>query len=598
MTAPSTEVRRRPWELWTAPIVVAVLLLLGLVVWTSCALAAIVAGDPLPGHPARLLVRLLLGREHFGGVAAGGVGIWAAVFATLAILLLRRKLRQPRARVDSAVRHLGRHKELGHLTSDGAATKADQLRRGGAGKDPAGHGVLIGRTVDRHADTLRQSYEDVSIDIHGPRRGKTSARAIPAILDAPGCVVATSNKADLFDATWLPRSTRGPVWVFDPQRIVLGEDREARHCWFNPLAQVHSITDAEALVGIFRAAETARDMKSDAFFSNAGDQLLATLFLAAARSGRHLVHVYRWLLAPGEEEPLELLRTHVSEDPVQAERLEANMLAPDKQRAGVYAEAIKLMRVVADPARAEWVIPGAGPRFDPVGFVMSGNSTLYLMSEEGPGSCGALVAAVVKAIGDVARRCARREPNRRLDPPLVCVLDETANVCRLPDLPSYYSYFGSHGIVLMTFLQSYHQGVGCWGSEGMSILWDASTVNVYGGGVSDTKFLDQLSQLAGEHEVLQWSASRGHKTRTLSETRTRERTLSVADLGSLDPWRAFILAGVSRPTVIELVPWWRTHHEQTIRESIARRNDAAELLIGVTPGRRDDQAAGREDETA
>ena len=39
------------------------------------------------------------------------------------------------------------------------------------------------------------------IDIWGPRTGKTSSRAVPAILDAPGSVLVTSNKRDVVDAT-------------------------------------------------------------------------------------------------------------------------------------------------------------------------------------------------------------------------------------------------------------------------------------------------------------------------------------------------------------------------------------------------------------
>jgi hypothetical protein len=43
---------------------------------------------------------------------------------------------------------------------------------------------------------------------------------IPAILEAPGAVVTTSDKRDAVDATRGPRSAVGEVWVFDPQRIV------------------------------------------------------------------------------------------------------------------------------------------------------------------------------------------------------------------------------------------------------------------------------------------------------------------------------------------------------------------------------------------
>jgi hypothetical protein len=49
--------------------------------------------------------------------------------------------------------------------------------------------------------------EDVTVDVWGARAGKTTRRVIPAILDAPGPVIATSNKRDLPDATTGPVTT-------------------------------------------------------------------------------------------------------------------------------------------------------------------------------------------------------------------------------------------------------------------------------------------------------------------------------------------------------------------------------------------------------
>jgi hypothetical protein len=56
----------------------------------------------------------------------------------------------------------------------------------------------------------------------------------------------------------------------------------------------------------------------------------------------------------------------------------------------------------------------------------------------------------------------------RLDPPMVLVLDEAANICRIADLPDLYSHLGSRGMVPVTILQSYQQGVSVWGEPGMA----------------------------------------------------------------------------------------------------------------------------------
>ena len=68
---------------------------------------------------------------------------------------------------------------------------------------------MIGRTVRDNLEVFG-SWEDMHVDIWGPRTGKTTSRAVPAILDAPGAVVATSNKRDIVDATRGPRSEKRP----------------------------------------------------------------------------------------------------------------------------------------------------------------------------------------------------------------------------------------------------------------------------------------------------------------------------------------------------------------------------------------------------
>jgi hypothetical protein len=50
---------------------------------------------------------------------------------------------------------------------------------------------------------------------------------------------------------------------------------------------------------------------------------------------------------------------------------------------------------------------------------------------------------------------ARARDSRRLDPPLLSVLDEAANIRRLRQLPTLHSFYGSMGLPIITILQSY-----------------------------------------------------------------------------------------------------------------------------------------------
>ncbi len=94
------------------------------------------------------------------------------------------------------------------------------------------------------------------------------------------------------------------------------------------------------------------------------------------------------------------------------------------------------------------------------------------------------------------------------------MLDEVANVCRWRDLPDRYSHYGSRGIICACYLQSWSQGVDCWGREGMSKLWGAANIRVYGGGTHEAEFLEDVSRICGEWDAPSTSLStaRGNGT--------------------------------------------------------------------------------------
>ncbi|WP_239309693.1 type IV secretory system conjugative DNA transfer family protein, partial [Frankia sp. Cj3] len=121
------------------------------------------------------------------------------------------------------------------------------------------------------------TIEDVAVAVMAPRAGKTTALAVPVILDAPGAVVATANKADLWATTAALRAATGTVWVFDPQQIAYAPPI----WWWNPLAAVRGVEDADRLASHFlqeiRGGQASRD-----FWAAAAGDLLASLLLAAA----------------------------------------------------------------------------------------------------------------------------------------------------------------------------------------------------------------------------------------------------------------------------------------------------------------------------
>jgi len=521
-------------------------------------------GATAPANPFELVIGLGRGTVAWPPsgtrVLTGLLAIVAAI-GVLVALAVRRRGRRPN--VDRAARRMGRGRQLDAVRRKGAAATAARL--GGIGAV----GLPIGETVKGGREILYQSWEDVSVDVWGPRTGKTTSRAVPAVLEAPGAVLVTSNKRDIVDATRGPRATAGPIWVFDPQGIV----NEPPLWWWNPLTYVTDEVKAVIMAEVFAAASRSPDARTDAYFDTAGQSLLANLLLAAALDGRPITQVYLWLTKPNEDEPVLILRGHGRD--LAAAAVAGVVHAPEKQRGGVYGTAQQICSFLTNPAAIRWVAPDGPaddrPQLDPAAFART-DGTLYSLSKEGRGSAGPLVTALTVAVTEAAEELAKASPGGRLPVPMVAVLDEAANVCRWPELPNLYSHYGSRGICMMTILQSWSQGVEVWGRDGMRKLWSAANIKLYGGGVSEVEFLEELSRLVGDYDLHAVSHSYGHGGRTSNYSTRPDRLLDVAALGALPRGRAVLFASGLPPAVVRPVPWMAGPHAGAVQASI-RAND-------------------------
>ena len=165
-----------------------------------------VAGDDqqLPKNPAELLVGLIKGTVTWPAPTTWILIGFGVILAALAVLITRAvlKSKSKRSRVDAAARYMATPKDLKAQTLRGATEKAKSLGVEGSPGIPVGK-TVIGKQM------VFGSWEDMHIDIWGPRTGKTTSRAIPAILSAPGAVLVTSNKRDIVDGTRDRPAARG-----------------------------------------------------------------------------------------------------------------------------------------------------------------------------------------------------------------------------------------------------------------------------------------------------------------------------------------------------------------------------------------------------
>lgn len=498
----------------------------------------------------------------YGWVAVGLTALMMCAVAASGVWIYSIS-RRGRTRVDEAAKHMGTGRDIESLRERHAAEVAKRL-----GVRAAAPGIVLGRLVTTGAKAY-MTWEDLLIAVAGPRTGKTTCLVIPSILDAPGPVLATSNKRDIIDAIRGPRSRKGTVWAFDPQQVC----DEPQTWWWDPLSYVTDETKADKLAGYFMAATTDPDAKKDAFFDSAGQNLVSALLLAAALDKQPIIRIWHWLTHPNDRRPVDILLSHGYEQI--ADGLEADIDAPDKQRQGVYATGLRLCRVLTNQRAMRWVNPpadgGTLPCFDAHAFVRS-DDTLCSMSREGEGSAGALTLALTAAVTEAAEAYARTLPGGRLRKPLLNVLDEAANVCRWRDLPDLYSHYGSRGIIIETFLQSWSQGEEVWGAAGMKKLWSAANMGLYMGGVREEGFLRDMSGLVGEYEYRQRQVGFQQGRTSSNVSNSRDTILSIDDLAALPRGRELLLSSGNRPVLLRTMPWMKRHDADAVRASISESN--------------------------
>ena len=222
-----------------------------------------------------------------------------------------------------------------------------------------------------------------------------------------------------------------------------------------------------------------------------------------------------------------------------------------------------------------WVTPPRDrrlPAFDPERFPLT-RDVLYLVTKS-----RSAAAPLIAGLTDAALRAGQRRAEQaggRLDPPMVAALDEAANICRIADLPDLYSHLGSRGMIPVTILQTYEQGVTVWGEHGMAALWGAATKKLIGAGVDSPRLTRDVAVLIGHHDVPVRSISIGDGRASEQISFQRRMILEAADIRAIDRGSALLLSAGTRPALIALRPW----HTRPDAPQITAARDRAEAAI-------------------
>src|SRR5947207_13229021 len=246
------------------------------------------------------------------------------------------------------------------------------------------------------------------------------------------------------------------------------------------------------------ARTTGAGSEAADFWYGATAKLLEPILLAAACSGGSMAQVVAWVDSQEDGAVTRALEANDEEEALNA--FEAIALWDDRTRGSVYATAQTVLIAYVDPGvltsamtaelRAERLLDG-------------GWHTAYLCAPaHEQRRLQPLFATLVQEI--VAHAYDRTtETGKPLDPPLLLVLDECANIAPLRELATLASTGAGQGIQLVSVFQDIAQIHAVYGGDRAPTIVSNHRAKVILSGIADAPTLEYVGRILGEKEVRQ-----------------------------------------------------------------------------------------------
>ena len=410
------------------------------------------------------------------------------------------------------------------------------------GLHPSQAAVTIGWAKGQE---LAGSREDSYLLIAPPRVGKTGMMACWAA-DAPGAMLATSTRTDLYAHTAIPRMRLGDLHVLNPG----GDGGIPSTLQWSPLDGCTSPAIAIERAGYLMAAAPKDSSGKDAWWDAKGAELLRLMLHAAALGGAAMHEVAAWVRDPMSREPASILAGEFAAPGW--ERALAMIADDSDQMRGIAASATAALSWMDDPAMARAAAP-SGEGFDAAAFLRDGTGTVYLIGADKPhGSLAPYFAAFAANLFETAKWLASASPGGRLQYPLTFALDEAAITCPVP-LHKWTSEAGGHGITVMAAIQKLSQLKSRWGDHDGATIFGNSTVKVFWGGATDHDDLEAVSAVCGMRDT--WdhvTSSDGTRTKQPRQ----ERAVPPERIRMLGQDEVLVLHRSTRPVIARTEPVW------------------------------------------
>jgi type IV secretion system protein VirD4 len=393
-----------------------------------------------------------------------------------------------------------------------------------------------------------------SVIVLGPTQtGKTTGFAVPSILEWDGPVVAASVKNDLVKDTYKWRKTQGDVWLFDPTRSTGSEYDEVWAGW-SPLSAAKDWGGARKVSSWLCSASKSKGgggLENGDFWMNAAEKMMSPFLFAAAVGGKDMGTVLKWIDTNEESEILKILaKAGVSEATT---AFNAHMGRDEKTKSSILTTAETIIDAYADPMVCE---SAKNPKIFPSELLNGGKNTLYLCA---PSHEQARLQPIFTALVALMKSSAYELSGKisgPIDPPLLMVIDEAANIAPLEDLDAIASTAAGIGIQLVTIFQDMAQIEARYKEKARTVV-NNHRAKIILSGISDTGTLEYVSKICGDEEVDQSSTSiSAQGERSTTESKQSRNLATGSLLRKMKFGEGIVVYGSLAPAKLKLRMWF------------------------------------------
>ncbi|MET0873079.1 MAG: TraM recognition domain-containing protein [Paeniglutamicibacter terrestris] len=414
--------------------------------------------------------------------------------------------------------------------------------------------------------------EDTACVIAPPRAGKSTFMVAGQVVDAPGAVITTSTRPDVLRLTAGARQDKGQVYVADFDGLSNYPDKVR----WNMVAgcEDDQVASERASAMVNAMPRKGPPSSAEGHFNTGCTIILESLLHAAAlKQGGTMRDVIAWSQDFQNLEPRNLIEDHSPSVKLWAANLDEWCRDDNPDTIG---NTKTTLGKITGPMKNEKVlsmlcpVPG-DPGIDTTRFTEKGNTLYCLARPSMNASTAPIVTALVETITQAAVRASGRTASGRLARHMSLVLDEAPNTCALPSLPSLMSEGGGNGIHTWMYAQSRSQVVARWGEDGAETILNSSAARVLFGGISDNRFLTEISDLIGKEWVMHTSSSTnsgkdGGSGVSVSNQKHLDQKMRPDQIRKL-PQGKVLLVYREIEAVVQIIPWWKRPDAKRFRDS-------------------------------